>query len=720
MNNVRVEGIASSIVREYLSRKGLKGTLQSMDEEMPRSEACISNRQALMKELHIEKLMKKNKEMMDPLRAMIEVITKYLLERNDGNLDRPTSSKTRNQRDDHSPDTQYSPGTDKLDFKFSSESMGAASSKRRPSGSAVRTVAPTKTKTGDLVIEDNLESETVLGDGKSGVLAQESAEYTPSTQKSRPRSSAKHRGLTGPVTSNLDDRRKIQRPRPMSGVSRKGSTPSSTSTEKEVSLVSSSNKEPLLVTPKTDLDNIDTLISRPVEHRSSIKNVLEVGAPVKASKTSRRQNSVEKEEPHYSVDKSSISKQPPSRDTLPQRPSSFKSTSTKVGDVEIGDVDDLDNEVANLDLGPRLPVGRPIQNLVAARPITLQTAVNLKTLIFGSANQNFNDEWRYQSFTFCDLPSLKFGFVQKKGGPCGVLAAVQACVLVEMLFGDCKIPTNRFSDPTIEERSGCLASALAQILWRAGESRTAVVVLPSGKPQFQTGKGKFKQDDLTETLMINHFKNHTDLKNFITQNLSQFELDGTSGVILTLYSCIMSRFMDLVRSDMDEPTGKLLGAHGYCTQDMVNLILTGRAVSNVFNDVVELETGDGTPGTILRGPNSRCDTGLLSLFEHYRSCQVGTYLKTPRFPIWVICSESHFSVMFSLNKELVSNWKAERRFDLFYFDGLARQQELIKLTIDTTLKYEVGEEELVPPLEHCIRTKWKGAVVDWNGTEPLL
>jgi len=32
-----------------------------MDQEMPRSEGAISNRQSLMKELHIEKLMKRNK-----------------------------------------------------------------------------------------------------------------------------------------------------------------------------------------------------------------------------------------------------------------------------------------------------------------------------------------------------------------------------------------------------------------------------------------------------------------------------------------------------------------------------------------------------------------------------------------------------------------------------------------------------------------------------------
>lgn len=55
---------------------------------------------------------------------------------------------------------------------------------------------------------------------------------------------------------------------------------------------------------------------------------------------------------------------------------------------------------------------------------------------------------------------------------------------------------------------------------------------------------------------------------------------------------------------------------------MVNLLLTGRAVSNVFNDVMELDSGDGSDPMILKGLNARSDIGLLSLFEHYRSCQV--------------------------------------------------------------------------------------------------
>lgn len=55
-------------------------------------------------------------------------------------------------------------------------------------------------------------------------------------------------------------------------------------------------------------------------------------------------------------------------------------------------------------------------------------------LIFGNLNQIFSEDWRNQSFTFCDLAKLKFGIVQKKGGPCGVLASVQSYVLLDLIF----------------------------------------------------------------------------------------------------------------------------------------------------------------------------------------------------------------------------------------------------------------------------------------------
>lgn len=65
------------------------------------------------------------------------------------------------------------------------------------------------------------------------------------------------------------------------------------------------------------------------------------------------------------------------------------------------------------------------------------------------------------------------------------------------------------------------------------------------------------------------------------------------------------------------------------------------------------------------------------------SSKVGAYLKTPRYPIWVVCSESHFSVLFGLQRELFTNEGGGTEFDLYYFDGLANQQEEIRLTVCT-------------------------------------
>lgn len=170
-----------------------------------------------------------------------------------------------------------------------------------------------------------------------------------------------------------------------------------------------------------------------------------------------------------------------------------------------------------------------------------------------------------------------------------------------------------------------------------------------------------------------------------------------------------------------------------CLQELVNLLVCGRAVPNVFDNDIELDSGKGNV-TLLKGIKSNCDVGLLSLFEHYNICkvnnetwavtpgacfkkhaqqnvgglgaqqlcqilclfavlyvffsyltspafQVGAYLKTPRYPIWLVCSESHFSVLFGLQRELLTSQDQSLQFDLYYYDGLANQQEEIRLTV---------------------------------------
>ena len=121
-------------------------------------------------------------------------------------------------------------------------------------------------------------------------------------------------------------------------------------------------------------------------------------------------------------------------------------------------------------------------------------------------------------------------------------------------------------------------------------------------------------------------------------------------------------------------------------------------------------------------------------------------MKNPKLPIFIICSESHYTVLFCTDAKDLPPKSSELinpkgyKFDMFYYDQLANQSEEIRLTITSdpkssapksaNYKHSVSgktstapvdhNRDLVPPLELCIRTKWVNAHVDWNQTEPLL
>jgi len=184
---------------------------------------------------------------------------------------------------------------------------------------------------------------------------------------------------------------------------------------------------------------------------------------------------------------------------------------------------------------------------------------------------------------------------------------------------------------------------------------------------------------------------------------------------------------------MDVAENTMLAAHGYCSQEIVNLMLTGKAHSNLFDGELE-----GVMDKPMKGIHRRCKVrpwvlavpiadragekvGYLTLIEALNEgyLTVGDNYKRPELPIYVICSESHYSVLFGLNRS-VSNGNSSEPFDLLYYDELGRQDEEIRLTVDPAPVEVPKIHDLTPPLEHCLRTLWPGAAVDWNGTDPLL
>ncbi|NWY52721.1 MIY4B hydrolase, partial [Chionis minor] len=108
--------------------------------------------------------------------------------------------------------------------------------------------------------------------------------------------------------------------------------------------------------------------------------------------------------------------------------------------------------------------------------------------------------------------------------------------------------------------------------------------------------------------------------------------------------------------------------------------------------------------------------------------QVSRGLRTPRLPVWLCSLSGRHGVLFGTDSRLLSDWKRERVFHLYFYNGQQEQAKTARLTIDT--HSHPWEEEprgepsspgkRCPAVEMAIRTKWAGATVSWNGTNPFF
>ena len=98
----------------------------------------------------------------------------------------------------------------------------------------------------------------------------------------------------------------------------------------------------------------------------------------------------------------------------------------------------------------------------------------------------------------------------------------------------------------------------------------------------------------------------------------------------------------------------------------------GKATSNTFDGDKVLDDGN----FILKGIQRQSDIGLLSLFEHYHSIVVGSFLKAPVYPIWLVCAESHFTVLFATQKGTI-NSIAIKSFIYFYYRKLFEKRTTV-------------------------------------------
>nr|XP_046244172.1 inactive ubiquitin carboxyl-terminal hydrolase MINDY-4B isoform X2 [Scatophagus argus] len=368
-------------------------------------------------------------------------------------------------------------------------------------------------------------------------------------------------------------------------------------------------------------------------------------------------------------------------------------------------------------------------------PVTPQLTESLRRVLFGGTFHVFSYEWRKSFFQFREPDSeLSYALETDKGGARAIQMVVQARIIKYLLFiRQSGSDLRSLCDAGLRDQDRALAAALSDSLWLAGQEVSATVTLVT-EDYCITPHLDYKLDNFTERLQLFTFSKKEDVRKFILEHIQCFKEEGSHGVILFLYSLICSRTVDRLKEDLDSSTSHLLHlslGNFVCRQALLNLLLTGRACPNVFNGTVCFGE-DGRPlERPLQGVLSRSDVGYLhwsrEQMERGRLPLVGSMLKTPRFPVWLCCINGSYSVVFSVNRSLLSDWKMEHMFHLYYYNGQKSQQTTARLTVDTHSHHweasstdsDGDPEKRFPSLEMTIRTKWEGAVIDWNDTLPF-
>jgi len=379
---------------------------------------------------------------------------------------------------------------------------------------------------------------------------------------------------------------------------------------------------------------------------------------------------------------------------------SRQSTHDDEEDLLLEDVDDGGLMMEDVDSTRR--------NVVSKRPSTLKpkqigstVGQKIRHLIIGETKM-FDRSWLEQGFAFATRPDTLYGIVQNEGGSCGVIAAVQAHVLKELLSA--KGSLQSLSERDYRE---ALIDALTSILYNIDNSKMVVCV------------GKRSTDHANPDLCFGNFtyyecSSREQTRDCISRNIASYSNGRGLGVLQIMASAILTRGLENIQKDMDMSCNTMIVEYGYCSQELVNLLLVGRATSNVFDGMKMIGTrGDKT---YLKGIQTKSEIGFLTLMESYKYLEVGSNYKEAKNNVWVIFSESHYSILFG--KE---NNRDAKRLTLYYWDGLANQEEEIALTITRTgvdQTKDLNADSFVPPLNRCIWTLWPDATIDWS-CDPL-
>ncbi|ESW15525.1 hypothetical protein PHAVU_007G079400 [Phaseolus vulgaris] len=333
-----------------------------------------------------------------------------------------------------------------------------------------------------------------------------------------------------------------------------------------------------------------------------------------------------------------------------------------------------------------------LKSVNLSKELSPEEANQLFAMVFGTeVSKGILAQWSNQGIRFSSDPVTSMGLVQHEGGPCGVLAAIQAFVLKHIIFfcdelkdvscmpqkgpgasfKSLSVPSYNFSALTEGVKVRALVRSMGEILFSCGSNRRAVIAtLSIPENDIRRFEGISEDEVITKSLQGLSIESAVDLQKVLrvetcTSQMTALQrleanlpfFQSRMGALLFLISALISRGLDLVQSDRDDPSLPLVTApFGHASQEIVNLLLCGEAVPNVFDGRMDLGGG-----MFLKGISRDVEVGFLTLLESLNFCKVGQHLKSPKWPIWVVGSESHYTVLFALDPSVQSENELEGR-----------------------------------------------------------
>uniref|UniRef100_A0A8B9RDI9 Ubiquitin carboxyl-terminal hydrolase MINDY n=1 Tax=Astyanax mexicanus TaxID=7994 RepID=A0A8B9RDI9_ASTMX len=267
-----------------------------------------------------------------------------------------------------------------------------------------------------------------------------------------------------------------------------------------------------------------------------------------------------------------------------------------------------------------------------------------------------------QGFVFSETE--RSALEQFEGGPCAVIAPVQAFLLKNILFNT---ESSNWRDISEEQQRTALCSTLSEILEAACLGKTQNFCLATWARAKCNASSALAAEELGferfhSTVHKRILKTVAELKEAILSLYDTWR--NKFGVLLFLYSVILTKGIENIKNEIEDTSEPLIDpVYGHGSQSLINLLVTGHAVSNVWDGDRECS------GMKLHGIHEQASVGFLTLMESLRYCKVGSFLKSPKFPIWILGSETHLSVFFTKEMSLVApespSEQARRVFQTF-------------------------------------------------------